>query len=93
MKFNRILSICAGLLCLGACSSNMEVKSPDGEIAVKVEFNDSGVALYQVRAYGQDVFGVSELGLEAEEANLHEGFAVDMKPEEALTVTLRMICR
>ena len=24
---------------------------------------------------------------------LHEGFAVDMKPEEALTVTLRMICR
>ena len=76
MKFNRILTICAGLLCLCACSSNLEVMSPDGEITVKVEFNDSGVALYQVRAYGQDVFGVSELGLEAEEANLHEGFAV-----------------
>ena len=77
MKFNRILSICAGLLCLGACSSNMEVKSPDGEISVKVEVDEKGSVQYHVQAYGQDVIGLSALGMEAEEANLHEGFAVN----------------
>ncbi len=74
MKFNRILIICAELICLSACVNTMDVESPDGDISVKVEVNENGIAHYQVHAYGQEILGYSELGLIAKEANLHEGF-------------------
>ena len=54
----------------------MQVISPNEEISVTVQVNDNGVALYQVQAYGQEVLGLSELGLEAAETNLHDGFTV-----------------
>ena len=75
MKFNRLLSFFMGLgLC--ACSGNMQIKSPDGEISVKVEIKENGIAQYQVNAYGQDILDTSELGLIAQETNLHNGFKV-----------------
>ena len=74
MKFNRILIICAELICLSACVNTMDVESPNGDISVKVEVNGNGIAHYQVHAYGQEILGYSELGLIAKEANLHEGF-------------------
>ena len=75
MKFNRLLSFFMGLsLC--ACSGNMQIKSPDGEISVKVEIKENGITQYQVNAYGQDILDTSELGLIAQETNLHNGFKV-----------------
>ena len=77
MKFSHILIVFAGLLCLSSCSRKLEVSSPDGEITVRIGISQSGTANYQVQAYGQDVIGISELGLEAAEADLSSSFTVE----------------
>lgn len=53
-----------------------KVVSPDREIAVGFSIGEDGRAHYAVNAYGQEVIGRSALGLEAEEAELTDGFAV-----------------
>ena len=77
MKFSHILIVFAGLLCLSSCSRKLEVSSPDGEITVRIGISQSGTANYQVQAYEQDVIGISELGLEAAEADLSSSFTVE----------------
>ncbi len=77
MKFSHILIVFAGLLCLSSCSRKLEVSSPAGEITVRIGISQSGTANYQVQAYGQDVIGISELGLEAAEADLSSSFTVE----------------
>lgn len=75
MRFRHLFSFCLVLIPC-ACSNDMQVLSPNEEISVTVQVNDNGVALYQVHAYGQEILGYSELGLEATETNLHDGFTV-----------------
>ena len=59
-----------------AARGEHKVVSPDGEITVEFSICEDGKAHYAVSAYGQEVIGISALGLEAEEAELTDGFAV-----------------
>ena len=75
MKLNTTLFICAAML-MAACTGNTDLTSPDGEINVSFSLSQDGIPHYQVSAYGQDVINESALGLEAEQADLSQGFAI-----------------
>ena len=75
MKLNTTLFICAAML-MAACTGNTDLTSPDGEINVSFNLSEEGIPHYQVSAYGQDVINESALGLEAEQADLSQGFAI-----------------
>ena len=75
MKLNPTLIIAAAML-MAACTGNTDLTSPDGEINVSFSLNQDGVPHYQVSAYGQAVINESALGLEAEQADLSQGFAI-----------------
>lgn len=75
MKFKTTFIIAAAML-MAACTGNTDLTSPDGEINVSFSLNQDGVPHYQVSAYGQAVINESALGLEAEQADLSQGFAI-----------------
>ena len=72
----RKIFILAAVAILAACTGSTELTSPDGEINVSFTISQEGVPHYQVSAYGQAVINESELGLEAVEAELGDGFIV-----------------
>jgi len=68
--------IVALVLLLSGCAASMDLKSPSRDITVSFSVNECGVPQYQVMAYGQEVIGLSSMGLEAVETQLASGFMV-----------------
>ena len=75
MKLNTTLILAAAMI-MAACTGNTNLTSPDGEINISVSLSQDGVPHYQVSAYGQAVINESALGLEAEQADLRQGFTI-----------------
>lgn len=75
MKLNTTLILAAAML-MAACTGNTDLTSPDGEINVSFSLSQDGVPHYKVSAYGQAVINESALGLEAEQADLRQGFTI-----------------
>ena len=64
------------LLIASGCAQDTDLISPDGDIAVGFSLDGHGIPQYAVSADGQNVFGISSMGLEALEANLCDGFEI-----------------
>ena len=64
------------VLILSGCAADVNLKSPSKDIDVTFSVDTQGVPQYQISAYGQDVIGVSPLGLQAAEADLSSGFVM-----------------
>lgn len=81
MRSGIILLIAAVLTT--ACSESTTLKSPDGRISVGVDFDRQGIPRYIVAVDGKKFISPSQIGMEAEEAELDKGFAVtDVRREK-----------
>ena len=77
MKHILIIHLAALTLLSGLCASCRpvtEVASPDGRIVLQTSLNEEGIPSYSVSVDGTALISASELGLEAEGANLASGF-------------------
>lgn len=75
MKHRFIIGIMAALA-FAACSDKTTLTSPEGNIRVQFSMSENGTPQYQIEAYGQQIIDVSDIGLEALEAGLAEGFEI-----------------
>ncbi len=75
MKQRFIIGIMAALA-FAACSDKTTLTSPEGNIRVQFSMSENGTPQYQIEAYGQQIIDVSDIGLEALEAGLAEGFEI-----------------
>ena len=76
MTFARLMMACAVIWTAVACSGNILLSSPDGNITVEQALSDEGVPVLHVSAYGGEVMEISAAGLDAVEAGLSSGFKV-----------------
>lgn len=72
----RLVILSAAVLIFAACADDMKLESPSGDISVGFSVDAEGMPHYQVSAYGQEMVGLSSLGLESAEAELTYGFEV-----------------
>lgn len=72
----RCFVLLAATVVFAACSDDMVLESPSGDINVVVSVDEDGVPHYAVTAYGRNVLDLSGLGLEAVETDLTDGFEV-----------------
>ena len=76
MMKRRFFFCLLAVLVLAACTDNTVLTSPKGIVQVNFSLDEAGVPQYQLTAYGQEIFSMSGMGLEASEAELTKGFEV-----------------
>ena len=75
MNRRTLITIMASLA-LAACDNDMTLVSPDKNIETSFSIDENGTPHYQLTAYGQEIIGISSMGLAALEADLGSGFEV-----------------
>lgn len=68
MTFGRVMMACAVGWAAVACSGNVILSSPDGNIKVEHALSEEGVPVLRVSAYGEGVMEISAAGLVAGKA-------------------------